>query len=74
MNLAPEGGGWMEFVTVRYDGSDLRVIAEGIPGSGHPSIHPNGKLLVTDAYVGRRIDYGDGTVPIRLIDLERRTE
>lgn len=39
-------------------------------GSGHPSVSPDGRYVVTDAYLGEPVAYRDGTVPIRLIDLE----
>ena len=57
-------------VRARYDGAGLACMSDMVPGSGHPSLHPNGRQVVTDAYLGERIAYGDGTVPIRLIDLE----
>lgn len=43
-------------------------------GSGHPSVSPDGKWLVTDAYLGEPVAYPDGTVPIRLIELATLSE
>ena len=40
-----------------------------VRGSGHPSVSPDGRFLVTDAYLGEPVAYPDGTVPIRLVDL-----
>jgi len=42
-------------------------------GSGHPSLHPNGRHVVTDSYPGEPVAFGDGTTPIRLIDLAEGT-
>jgi hypothetical protein len=64
----------MRFVRVHYDGSGLRELVEGIEGSGHPTLHPDGRHLLTDAYPREPVAYGDGTVPIRLIDVEAREE
>ncbi len=64
----------MRFVRARYDGSDLQALAGDIPGSGHPTLHPNGRQLLTDARPKEPVAFGDGTVPIRLIDLDARRE
>ena len=73
MNLRTDGR-TMRFVRVHYDGSGLRELVEGIEGSGHPTLHPDGRHLLTDAYPREPVAYGDGTVPIRLIDVEAREE
>jgi hypothetical protein len=39
-------------------------------GSGHPTLHPNGRQIVTDAYPKEPVAFGDGTTPIRLLDLQ----
>lgn len=44
-------------------------MVNGVVGSGHPSQHQNGRYVVTDAYPDEPVSFGDGTVPIRLIDL-----
>lgn len=62
----------MQFVKYRYDGSDLQALVAGVRGSGHPSVHPDGRHLVTDTYIGD--GYGDGTVPIRWVDLKDGTD
>jgi hypothetical protein len=64
----------MRFVRARYDGTGLRVLVKGIEGSGHPTLHPDGRHVLTDAYPREPVAYGDGTVPIRLIDIETRAE
>jgi len=73
MNLKLDGKA-LCLVRARYDGSDLEVMTDAVLGSGHPSMHPNGRHVVTDAYPGEPVAFGDGTVPIRLIDLETGTE
>lgn len=39
-------------------------------GSGHPSVHPNGKFILTDAYPTEPVAKGNGTAPLRWIDCE----
>ena len=62
----------LDLVSVRYDGTNLRSIHP--VGSGHPSMHPTLPFVVTDAYTHEPLARGDGTVPLRLIDLRNRTE
>jgi len=69
MNLG-HFGNTLRFVRGCYDGSLLEPIRTDIPGSGHPSLHPDGRHLITDTYLGEPMAFGDGTVPIRWIDLE----
>lgn len=68
------GGDEMRFVVVRFDGTDLRPLSTRLTGSGHPSLHPDGRHLVTDAYPHEPAAFDDGTVPIRLIDLAEDSE
>ena len=49
----------------------LEKILDDIPGSGHPTVHPDGRHILTDAYTFESLSYGDGTVPIRFIDLDK---
>ncbi|RDZ51363.1 hypothetical protein C5C07_17455 [Haloferax sp. Atlit-4N] len=74
MNLSPAEGEPIRFVSFNPDGSDLRVLADDIVGSGHPSLHPDGRSLITDAYPWEDMAYDDGTVPIRFVDVEAGTE
>jgi hypothetical protein len=74
MNLAIDGDRKMHFVKARYDGTGLGKITEAVLGSGHPTMHPDGIHILTDAYAREPIAFGDGTVPIRLIDLETGTD
>ena len=61
-------------VRARYDGSDYQRMTAAVPGSGHPSLHPNGRHVITDCYVGGLFEYEDHTVPLRLIDLAQGSE
>ncbi|MDP6359436.1 MAG: hypothetical protein QF473_30225 [Planctomycetota bacterium] len=73
MNLNINGEG-MRFISARYDGANLKLLEPNIRGSGHPTLHPNGRTIVTDAYPKEPVACGDGTVPIRVIDIENGTE
>jgi hypothetical protein len=74
MNLRLAPGSPLSFVRFRYDGSDLATVAPGHHGSGHPSLHPMGTHLLTDAYVSDGFTDARGLVPIRLIELTRNIE
>lgn len=68
MNLDIKGEG-MRFVQVDQDGGKLRTMVEGVTGSGHPTVHPDGRHLLTDSYTWEKVAFGDGTVPLRWVDL-----
>jgi len=84
INFTPDGTGLtmnhalhfdaLHFVTCNLDGSNKRILAEGVLGSGHPSLHPDGRHILTDCYLGEPMTAGDGTVPLRWIDLETGSE
>lgn len=59
----------LRLVQVNADGSDLRKLHARVVGSGHPTVHPDGRHVLTDTYEGESVAYGDGTVPLRWIDL-----
>jgi hypothetical protein len=71
MNLNIDNDPALELVTVRYDGGALREVFE--PGSGHPSFRCDGRYIIADAYPHEPVAYGDGSVPIRLIDTNTAT-
>jgi len=71
LNIHRQG---LRFIKVRYDGRDYGTILEEVVGSGHPTLHLNGRYILTDAYPHEPIAFGDGTVPIRLIDIETGRE
>lgn len=59
----------MRFVGVHADGSGLGKMLGNVLGSGHPTVHSDGRHLLTDAYAWEPFAFGDGTVPLRWIDL-----
>lgn len=69
MNLDISGDGW-RFVKARYDGSDLKPFTSVPANHGHPSLHPGGRFMITDAYP-REYKDGDETAPLWFIDLEK---
>jgi hypothetical protein len=71
MNLNVDDDRALELITVKFDGSDLRTVFK--PGSGHPSFHRDGRYIITDAYPHEPVALGDGSVPLRLIDLQTAT-
>jgi hypothetical protein len=68
MNLNIDRDG-LYFVQVHRDGRGLRKMLEDVPGSGHPTVHPNGTYLITDTYTREPTAFGDGTIPLRWVDL-----
>ena len=71
MNL--QMGDGLKFVKARYDGSDFQVMTD-VPGSGHPTLHPNGRHILTDVYLHEKLAFGDGTTPLRWVDIKTHTE
>ncbi len=59
----------MRFVEVERNGSGLRAMHDRLTGSGHPTLHRDGRFLLTDSYIYEPTAYGDGTVPLRWVDL-----
>jgi Tol biopolymer transport system component len=68
MNLAGYGRE-LRFWRVRRDGWGLRPILWDTPGSGHPTVHPDGRHILSDTYAWEATSYGDGTTPLRWVDL-----
>ncbi|KMO80466.1 TolB family protein [Mycolicibacterium obuense] len=64
----------LSFVKIDERGRKIDVAAPGIVGSGHPSIDPSSRLLVSDSYPSEEPAFGDGTVPIRGINLSTGEE
>lgn len=71
MNFQDNG---MRLVHARYDGGNFGVMKDNVCGTGHPSMHPNGRFVVTDAYPSEPVAFGDGSIPIRFIDLDTGQE
>ncbi len=74
MNLDLNREKMLRLVSVNQDGSDLKLMSDALPGSGHPTVHPNGKNVLTDTYKFEASALGDGTIPLRWIDLKKGTE
>jgi Tol biopolymer transport system component len=70
MNLKYDGEN-MRLVQALYDGTNYCLMHDNIVGSGHPSLHPDKKTIITDTYLFEDVSYGDGTVPIRYINLKK---
>lgn len=68
MNLNSEGDG-LRFARIRYDGTGLETLSRAFRGSGHPTMHRDQGHILTDAYPHEPVAFGDGTVPIRWLDL-----
>jgi hypothetical protein len=83
-NWTPDGDGitinlkldgqTLRLASSNWDGDGLSPMTEAVVGSGHPTLHPNGRHIVTDVYLHEPLAFGDGTTPIRWIDLETGTE
>lgn len=73
MNLDTEGEG-LRFARVRHDGTGLTTLSRAFQGSGHPTLHPDSHHILTDAYPHEAVAFGDGTVPIRWLDLRSGEE
>jgi len=74
MNLCLDGDGQLYLVKAEHTGEHLSKITEAVPGSGHPTVHPNGRHILTDSYEHEKVAFEDGTVPLRWIDLEKQEE
>lgn len=74
MNLDIDGKSCMRFVKSQWDGSCIGKILENVTGTGHPTVIPDGHHLLTDAYPHDTVAFGDGTVPLRWIDLATGNE
>ncbi len=64
----------LRLVRCDVDGGNKRLILDDVLGSGHPTIHPDGRHLLTDCYQGEPMTFGDGTIPLRWLDLETGAE
>ena len=74
MNLDIDREGTVRFVQVHADGSGLRKMLDTVWGSGHPTVHIDGRHLLTDTYTHEGTAFGDGTIPLRWIDLQDGAE
>lgn len=73
MNLNSEGDG-LRFARIGVGGAGLETLSHAFRGSGHPTMHRDQDHILTDAYPHESVAYGDGTTPIRWIDLRTSEE
>ena len=73
MNLKPDTK-TLRFCQFKYDGSEFKILSEKYLGSGHPSITPDSKYVVTDAYPHEPVALENDEVPIRLLDVSADQE
>ena len=64
----------MKIWTVKQDGGDFRLLVDFAPGSGHPTLHRNGRHVLTDTYLREGFANDEGAIPLRWLDLETRQE
>lgn len=74
MNLNIDREENIRFVQVNYDGTDLRKMMTDVWGSGHPTVHPDGIHILTDTYSKEPTAFGDGTIPLRWINMKTGEE
>jgi hypothetical protein len=64
-----------ELSLVKFDQAGLsKVKASKHIGSGHPSASPDGRYILTDAYLSEPMSRPDGYAPLRMIDTDNDTE
>lgn len=64
----------LRFVQVNHDGTGLKKMRDDTTGSGHPTVSPGGTHILTDTYTRSKVAFGDGTIPLRWIDLDTGEE
>ncbi len=69
MNLNIHGKG-LKLCKASLTGRFVERLIDHVQGSGHPSFHPSKNIMISDTYYFEPLAYGDGTVPIRLIDFD----
>jgi len=80
MNICDKpGDSRLQLKQVNLDGSGFRQIRDGLLGSGHPAVVGRSRPgepthILTDSYEHESVAFGDGTVPLRWIDLRDGSE
>jgi hypothetical protein len=69
MNLRMTPGEPLRFVRYADGDGEIEVLAPSLVGTGHPTLHPASRHLLTDAYPHESVATGDGKVPLRWVDL-----
>jgi hypothetical protein len=65
---------FLRFAKIHYTSKPLQIIAPNVFGSGHPTLHPVLPFMMSDAYINERVSFGDGTVPLRWVNMETGLE
>ncbi|MEM9883935.1 MAG: hypothetical protein AAF800_13565 [Planctomycetota bacterium] len=73
-NLRFPGEPGLRLIRVRYDGTGFERLSDTVHGSGHPSMLPGGRYMVTDTYTDENGFCDDGTSLLRWIDLQQHTD
>ncbi len=61
----------LRFASVDARGGPISKLLPDAIGSGHPTMHPDGRHLLTDCYFHERwTDETSGTTPLRWLDLQ----
>ncbi len=75
MNLTPPGpDDTLRFCLFDYRGEGFTVLSDRFVGSGHPTVTPDTRYLLSDSYPFEPMAAGNGEVPIRLIELREQKE
>jgi hypothetical protein len=70
MNLGWPGIDGLRFTACDEEGANRRRLLDDVRGSGHPTVHRDGRHLLTDSYTFERgTGFPDGTIPLRWVDL-----
>ena len=73
-NVRLPGEAELSLVRCDLDGGNFGKLTEKTIGSGHPTVHPDGRHVLTDTYQHESLAFGDGSVPLRWIDRGSDTE
>lgn len=64
----------LSLIRVDLDGGNFGRLTQRTIGSGHPTVHPDGRHILTDTYAHESLSFGDGSVPLRWIDRQADAE
>ncbi len=58
----------LRFARISHDGTTIEAFDPDIVGGGHPTLHPDGHHILTDAYPRESVARDGGVCPLRWID------
>ena len=73
INLRTDGE-TLRFARLPRSGGEVEVLTEEVLGSGHPTLHPDGVHLLSDAYFYEPMADDAGCVPLRWVDIGDGTD